>query len=161
MEGGRRRGRQRMRWQDGITDSIESEWTPGVGNGQGGLACCDSWGRKELDMIEWLNWTELNWSLNLESGLLIPQAGNHPWNIHVASLFPPLKFLPKMPSFIWYLQLYTLPWAIFILLKYNFAGKSISGWHFLSFSILRMSFCSCLACRVSAEKSDSLLRVPL
>ena len=36
------------------------EWTPGVGDGQGGLACCDSWGRKELDMTERLNWTELN-----------------------------------------------------------------------------------------------------
>ena len=34
----------------------ESEWTPGVGDGQGSLACCDSWGRKELDMTEWLNW---------------------------------------------------------------------------------------------------------
>ena len=42
-------------------DGCESEWTPGVGNGQGGLACCDSWGRKELDMTEQLNWTELNW----------------------------------------------------------------------------------------------------
>jgi len=35
------------------------EWTPGVGDGQGGMACCDSWGRKELDTTEWLNWTEL------------------------------------------------------------------------------------------------------
>ena len=34
----------------------ESEWTPGVGDGQGDLACCDSWGRKESDMTEWLNW---------------------------------------------------------------------------------------------------------
>ena len=34
-------------------------WTPGVGDGQGGLACCDSWGRKELDTTEQLNWTEL------------------------------------------------------------------------------------------------------
>ena len=33
--------------------------TPGVGDGQGGLACCGSWGRKELDMTEQLNWTEL------------------------------------------------------------------------------------------------------
>ena len=40
-------------------DGRESEWTPGVGDGQGGLACCDSWGRKESDMTEWLNWTEL------------------------------------------------------------------------------------------------------
>ena len=41
----------------------ESEWTPGVGDGQGGLACCDSWGRKELDTTEWLNWTELMYSI--------------------------------------------------------------------------------------------------
>ena len=33
-------------------------WTPGVGDGQGGLACCGSWGRKELDTTEWLKWTE-------------------------------------------------------------------------------------------------------
>ena len=43
-------------------DERESEWTPGVGDGQGGLACCDSWGRKESDMTEWLNGTELNWT---------------------------------------------------------------------------------------------------
>ena len=36
----------------------ESEWTPGDGDGQGGLVCCDSWGRKMLDTTEWLNWTE-------------------------------------------------------------------------------------------------------
>ena len=59
--GRRRRGRQRMRWLDGITDSMDvSEWTLGVGDRQGGLACCDSWGRKESDTTEWLNWTELN-----------------------------------------------------------------------------------------------------
>ena len=40
-------------------DEHESEWTPGVGDGQGGLACCDSWGRKEPDMTERLNGTEL------------------------------------------------------------------------------------------------------
>ena len=34
-------------------------WTPEAGDGQGGLACCSSWGRKESDMTEWLNWTEL------------------------------------------------------------------------------------------------------
>ena len=37
-------------------------WTPGVGDGQGGLACCDSWGRKESDMTERLNWTEPGWN---------------------------------------------------------------------------------------------------
>ena len=37
----------------------EFEQALGDGNGQGGLACCDSWGRKELDKTEWLNCTEL------------------------------------------------------------------------------------------------------
>ena len=37
----------------------ESEWTLGVGEGQGGLACCDSWGGKESDTTEPLNCTEL------------------------------------------------------------------------------------------------------
>ena len=36
----------------------EFEWTPGVGDGQGSLACCDSWGHKESDRTEWLNVTE-------------------------------------------------------------------------------------------------------
>ena len=41
---------------NGITDSMdEFEQTPGVGDGQGGLACCDSWGRKESDTTERLN----------------------------------------------------------------------------------------------------------
>ena len=51
--GRRRRGRPRMRWLDGIADSMDmSERTPGVGDGQGGLASCDSWGRKESDTTE-------------------------------------------------------------------------------------------------------------
>ena len=41
-------------------DGHEFEWTLGVGDKQGGLVCCDSWGHKELDTTEWLNWTELN-----------------------------------------------------------------------------------------------------
>ena len=40
-------------------DGRESEWTPGDGDGQGGLACCSSWGLKESDTTEWLTWTEL------------------------------------------------------------------------------------------------------
>ena len=40
-------------------DGHESEWTPGAGDGQGGLVCCNSWGRKELNTTEWMNWTEL------------------------------------------------------------------------------------------------------
>ena len=41
----------------------ESAWTLGVADGQRGLACCNSWGCKESDMTEWLNWTNLFLSL--------------------------------------------------------------------------------------------------
>ena len=48
-------------------DGHEFGWTPGVGDGQGGLACCNSWGHKESDTTEWLNWTES--TLVAEAGL--------------------------------------------------------------------------------------------
>ena len=43
----------------------EFGWTPGVGDGQGGLACCSSWGHKVSDMTEQLNWTEVKESLTV------------------------------------------------------------------------------------------------
>ena len=57
IEGRRRRGQQRMRWLDGITDVVDmtSEQSPGVSDGQGGLVCCSPWSHKELDMTEQLN----------------------------------------------------------------------------------------------------------
>ena len=62
IEGRKRRGRQRMRWLDGITDSMDIEFkqVPGGGYGQGSLACCGSWGHKEFDTTEGLNCTELS-----------------------------------------------------------------------------------------------------
>ena len=47
-----------MAWRHHQFDGHEFGWTPGVGDGQGGLACWDSWGRKKLDTTEQLNWTE-------------------------------------------------------------------------------------------------------
>ena len=56
--GRRRRGRQRMRWLIGITQWHEFEWTPGVDDGQGGLTCCNSWGRYSRTRLS--DWTELD-----------------------------------------------------------------------------------------------------
>ena len=56
IEGRKRRGRQRMRWLDGITEWMdESEQGPEVGDGQGSLACCCPWGSRESDTTERLN----------------------------------------------------------------------------------------------------------
>ena len=59
--------------------------TPGVGDGQGGLACCSSWGRKELDATKWLNWTELNWTelRCLRVKVVAGQADG--WNLNLAA----------------------------------------------------------------------------
>jgi len=69
------------RWHHWL-DAHEFGWTLGVGEGQGGLVCCDSWGRKESDTTEWLNWTELNWRKNPEKAMAphsSPLAWKIPW----------------------------------------------------------------------------------
>ena len=57
--GRRRRGRQRMRWLDGITELMDMSLGKlqelEEGDGQEGLVCCNSWGHKESDMTERLN----------------------------------------------------------------------------------------------------------
>ena len=56
IEGGKRRGQQRMSWLDGITDSMDISLSKlGVGDGQGSLACCSRWGHKKSDTTERLN----------------------------------------------------------------------------------------------------------
>ena len=54
IEGRRRRGRQRMRWLDGITDSTDMSlsklWE--IVKDRGSLVCCSPWGHKELDTTE-------------------------------------------------------------------------------------------------------------
>ena len=56
-EGRRRRGPQRIRWLDGITDSMDMSFSKllGVGDGQGSLVCCSPWVHKESDTTEQLN----------------------------------------------------------------------------------------------------------
>ena len=75
-----------MAGQHHLLDGHEFEWTPGVGDGQGGLACCSSWGRKESDTTEWLNWSELNvYRMEKQITFLTP--------------FLPPYFLYNLPSF--------------------------------------------------------------
>ena len=64
-------------WHHGL-DGRESEWTQGVGDGQGGLACCNSWGRKESGTTERLNWTDIlcsqRWRSSIQSAKTRPGA---------------------------------------------------------------------------------------
>ena len=60
IEGRRRRGtmgNEMVGWHHQL-NGHEFGWTPGVGDGQGGLVCCDSWGCKQSDTTERLNWTD-------------------------------------------------------------------------------------------------------
>ena len=68
----------------------EFGWTPGVGDGQGDLACCSPWGHKESDMTEWMNWTEL-----IHFSHPISIAGNHFSSDHFQS-FAFLKILHSL-----------------------------------------------------------------
>jgi len=83
-------GRDRGREEKGTTedemagwhhwlDGRESEWTLGVGDGQGGLACCNSWGCKESDTTEWLNWAELNWLMFVYWYKVVNKKNNLMW----------------------------------------------------------------------------------
>ena len=75
---GRRRGRQRMRWLDHHRlDRHESEQALEVGDGQGGLACCDSWGHKESDTTERMIWiSQIIIKLQKHCSLLKRNLGN-------------------------------------------------------------------------------------
>ena len=84
IEGRSRMGWQRMRW-DGWhyqLDGHEFEQALGVGDGQGSLACCSQWDRKQLDMTERLNWTESYPSF--QAPLLPSQNPNFNWRDSVS-----------------------------------------------------------------------------
>ena len=79
-------------------DGCESEWTPGVGDGQGVLACFDSWGRKESDTTEWLNWTELK---NMQPGVEDERKSEH---LDQGQLFRTAVMDSSSPLQMWWLK---------------------------------------------------------
>ena len=95
------------------------EWTPGVGDGQGGLACCVSWGRKESDRTERLNWTEpviigyVSYIRQLGQIFLIVV-----WTLYAISNCLSLLILLSMrvcavcAQFLSRLQLFETPWTV-------------------------------------------------
>ena len=95
IEGRRGRGRQRVKWLDGITNSMDPSlsklWELVM---DGGLACCRPWGRKESDTTERLNWTELwqeiKWPANPKTFAL--------WSFKKMSANPHPK-VPQIPLF--------------------------------------------------------------
>ena len=79
-------------------DGHEFEWTPCVGDGQGGLVCCTSWGCKESDMTEQLNWTEMVLLIEGERNIKDPMANSFFVNSFFFLLSPsPLSY--HLPSF--------------------------------------------------------------
>ena len=70
-------------------------WTPGVGDGQGGLACCGSWGHKESDMTERLNWIELNYKVSEVRQRRIKETFTYLWLWEDPEIGPSLLCLTK------------------------------------------------------------------
>ena len=66
-------------------DGYEFEWTPGVSDGQGVLACCNSWGHRESDRSERLNWTD--WTVKLRDRIRVRQQGTRPSPRRVTTLY--------------------------------------------------------------------------
>ena len=69
-------------------DGRESQWTPGVSDGQGGLVCCNSWGHKESDTTEWtgMNWTEYSIVYMYHNFLIHSSADGHLGCFHVLAI---------------------------------------------------------------------------
>ena len=83
IEGRRRSGWQRMRWLDGITDSMDmglSRLRELVMNREAWCAACSPWGHKDSDTTERLNWTELKRPYNLTEWTSLIRIPTHPLN---------------------------------------------------------------------------------
>ena len=97
-DGGRDWGQEKGTTEDEMAgwyhwlDGHESEWTPGVGDGQGGVACCNSWGCKELDTTERLIWSDLNVTVMLQQSVINTQDQTYRAGV-VRGSRPAIRFL--------------------------------------------------------------------
>ena len=153
-------------WHHGL-DGRESEWTPGYGDGQGGLACCDSWGRKQSDTIEQLNWTELNlpWFMDLtfqvpmqycslqHRTLLLSSVTSNNWMLfllwlHLFILSGVIS--PLISSSIGHLLTWGVPLSVFCLFAFSYCSWGSQGTNpeVVCRSLLQWTtFCLHLTCR--------------
>jgi len=123
-------------------DGCESEWTLGVGDGQGGLVCCDSWGRKELTRLS--NWTELNWRNFPNPGIRpgVHYRQNLYWLSYQRSTF----YFPwsdeigcyELKFFGCFVLSWLFPFSSFTLIKRLFSSSSLSAIRVVSFAYLRL-----------------------
>ena len=130
IEGRRRRGTtedETVGWNHRL-DGHGFGWTLRVGDGQGSLGCCGSWGRKELDMTEWLNWTEL---------ICISEA------------------VDNLDSCLWFIQ--PTYWMMYSAYKLNKQGDNIQPRH-APFPILNQPVAPCPVLTIASWPAYKFLR---
>ena len=96
-------------------DGRESQWTPGVGDGQGGLACCNSWGRKESDTTQRLIWSDVTLRIFLKFLIKTgPQQENNnvplkeQFTQHVSNYVTKQDRISQVQSFVKFLRIHIM-----------------------------------------------------
>ena len=122
-------------------DGLEFEWTVGVGDGQGGLACCDSWGGKESDTTEQLSWTE-GWQPEWPVFEFLNHSrssGQSEWVVEVLDLVMVYWTLKPLAWPLLGHPFLTCPWPLFLCLKCScFSGDLNAPLSYNVYSPLRI-----------------------
>ena len=101
IEGRRRRTEDEMVGWHHWLYGHEFEWTPGVGDGQGGLACCNSWSLKESDTTEQLKWTEMTYCRTRHFKIIIFPKTEKTWGMILSHLCFRSLFFPEGGEWDW------------------------------------------------------------